>query len=57
MEELHSRALEESVRWFSIASDIHFDLEEMYSCAMDFSKIDAIFTEKAKECKQILGLS
>lgn len=50
-------ALNEAQRWFSIASDLHFRLEEIYSAAMDFSKNDYIFTEKMKECKDILGLS
>ena len=42
-EYLTYEALEEAKRWFSIASDIHFRLEEIYSEAMNFEKNDAIF--------------
>ncbi|MBO5909308.1 MAG: hypothetical protein J6Q67_05965, partial [Clostridia bacterium] len=49
-------ALDEAKRWFGIASDLHFRLEEIYSTAMDFSKNDVIFNEIMCECKEILKL-
>ena len=50
-------SLNEAKRWFGIASDIHFRLEEIYSSAMDFSKNDKIFSKKLSEAKSILKLS
>jgi hypothetical protein len=49
--ELHRELLIESARWFKIASEIHFELEKIYSSAMDFTKNDAILSEiYAKIC-------
>ena len=36
-------ALSEAERWFAIASDLHFRLEEIYSRAMNFDKNDALY--------------
>ncbi len=49
-------AKEEARRWFAIASDFHFRLEEIYSQAMNFEKIDCIVDEKMKEIRLILDL-
>ena len=54
--ELQKEALEESQRWFSIASELHFQLEEIYGAAMDFSKIDNIFIQKLIEIENILKI-
>ena len=43
--ELHRELLIESARWFKIASEIHFTLEEIYSSAMDFTRNDALLSE------------
>lgn len=48
--------LDEAERWFAIASDLHFRLEEIYSAAMDFKKNDEIIEEKTVEILQILDL-
>ena len=45
---LHSDALAEAKRWFAIASDLHFRIEEIYSAAMDFSKNESI-------CKRLIS--
>ena len=47
----------DAVRWFEIASDMHFRLEEIYSAAMDFKKNDMIFDKKLEEIKNILEIS
>ena len=54
--EIKKDALEESQRWFSIASEMHFELEEIYGASMDFSKIDGIFTQKMIEIENILKI-
>ncbi len=38
-------ALAESERWFAIASDLHFRLEEIYSRAMNFDKNDELYEQ------------
>jgi len=52
-----TEALEEAARWFGIASELHFSLEEIYTRAMDFEKIDKIYEKECKNLKNILGLS
>lgn len=47
-------ALLEAKRWFSIASDLHFRLEDIYSSAMSFDKNDALLTKKLEEMQNIL---
>ena len=54
--EIHGDALTEAARWFMIASDLHFRLEEIYSRAMDFEKIDMLTEKKHDEMEKILGL-
>jgi hypothetical protein len=49
-------AKEEAKRWFNIASDFHFRLEEIYIQAMHFDKIDKIIEDKIKEIRLILNL-
>ena len=47
-------ALDESIRWFKVASDIHFRLEEIYGRAMNFEKNDLILCKILEEIKNIL---
>ena len=54
--ELKTDALSEAQRWFSIASDIHFQLEDIYGIAMNFTKNDEIFDKKIIEISNILEL-
>jgi hypothetical protein len=49
-------ATEEAVRWFGIASDMHFRLEEIYSVAMDFEKNDRMLAETQEKILEILCL-
>ena len=51
--EISKSALEESRRWFEIASDFHFRLEEKYIRAMDFSYCDEVFGRKTKEIDEL----
>lgn len=51
---VHSEALIEAQRWFSIAADIHFRLEEIYGEAMDFSQNDKILNKKITEIENII---
>ena len=50
MEQTHNELLTESKRWFNIASDIHFRLEDIYSRCMNFEINDKIFD---KICEKI----
>ena len=54
--EIKKIALEEAERWFSIASEYHFSLEEIYGAAMDFAKNDEILGEKIGEIANILEI-
>ena len=54
---LKKDALDEAQRWFSIASDIHFRLEKIYSAAMDFEKNNKIILDKTKEIANILEIT
>ncbi|MBQ8321933.1 MAG: hypothetical protein IJX92_06170 [Clostridia bacterium] len=56
MREIESISLENSARWFSIASDMHFRLEEIYQTSMNFEENDKIIKEKSKVLSEILGL-
>lgn len=47
-------SLLEAKRWFSIASDLHFRLEDIYSSAMSFDKNDALLAKKLEEMQNIL---
>ena len=53
---INEMAIAEAARWFAIASDFHFRLEEIYSEAMDFEKNDAICNKILEEIKNILTL-
>ena len=54
MLEMREASMNEAVRWFSIASDLHFRLEEIYGKAMDFSKNQEIIHEKLSQIENIL---
>ena len=54
--EIKETSLLEAQRWFSIASEMHFRLEEIYGHAMNFSKNDEIYDIKLKEITNILEL-
>ena len=54
-EQIRMQALTEAERWFRIASDIHFRLEEIYTQAMDFSKNDEIYLECYDKAVNILN--
>ncbi len=56
MKSIENDALEESKRWFGIASDFHFRLEEIYSRCMDFSKNDIVFEEKCAELYNLFDI-
>lgn len=47
-------ALAEAERWFSIASDLHFRLEEIYTRAMNFDQIDKIYNDRLQKIINIL---
>ena len=49
-------ALIEAERWFSLASELHFELEKIYGEAMDFKKNDEILDVKLQEIKNILQI-
>lgn len=53
---IKAEALEEAKRWFAIASDLHFRLEEIYSDAMHFEKINEMLEVKLKEIDNILEI-
>lgn len=53
-DELRTKALDEAKRWFSIASEIHFSLEDIYGRAMDFYKNESLVKEKIAEIGIIL---
>ena len=55
--ECHTLALQDSMRWFSVAAELHFALEEIYTRAMNFDIIDRIYDEKFSEVCDILKLS
>ena len=46
----------EARRWFTIASDLHFRLEEIYGRAMDFEKNNKIIEQKFTEISNILEI-
>ena len=49
-------ALFEAERWFSVAAEIHFELENLYGQAMDFDKNNKILDIKLREMKNILQI-
>ncbi len=54
--EISNAALNEAERWFMIASDFHFRLEDIYSRAMNFESNDEILKNKLSQLKECLGL-
>ena len=51
---MRASALDEAKRWFGIASDLHFRLEEIYSSAMNFEKNEELLCGKLSEMENIL---
>lgn len=49
-------ALSEAQRWLNIASELHADLENIYTRSMNFNKIDEIIERTLKKTANILGL-
>ena len=56
-DQIKSDALEAATRWFAIASDMHFRLEEIYSAAMDFQVNNEIIRQKTAEIKKYLEIT
>ncbi len=55
--QIKSDAQAEAKRWFSIASDLHFRLEEIYGRAMDFEKNNKIIQQKITEISNIFEIT
>lgn len=49
-------ALEEAKRWFAIASDLHFRLEDIYIASMNFDKNEEIILNITEEIENILEI-
>ena len=47
-------SLDEARRWFTIASDIHFRLEKLYTAAMNFEKNNQLITKTIEEITTII---
>ncbi len=56
MKKLHDELLAEAKRWFGIASDIHFRLEEIYSRCMNFDKNDKIFDKICEKISKVCDI-
>lgn len=54
MEVIEEDALKQAERWFNVASQIHMELEEIYSKSMNFNKNDLMLDEKKNEICDIL---
>ena len=54
---IKEEAIDEAKRHFLIASNIHFDLEKIYSEAMNFDRNNDIFLKKSAEIKNIVEFS
>ncbi|MBQ9116207.1 MAG: hypothetical protein IJY04_04225, partial [Clostridia bacterium] len=52
-ENLRAYSLDEASRWHGIASDFHFRLEEIYSRAMDFEKVNGFFEKILSEIQAL----
>ena len=50
-----AEALNEAERWFAVASDIHFRIEEIYGEAMNFDKNDELFERYCSEMIKIIS--
>ncbi len=53
-QEIKRTVLDESIRHFSIASEMHFSLEEIYSSAMNFKKVDEILNTTKENIHSII---
>lgn len=56
MSQVQNELLTEAKRWFGIASDIHFRLEEIYSRCMDFDKNDEIFDKICEKVSKVCDI-
>ena len=56
MEFMENESLKQAERWFNIASEMHFRLEEIYSQSMDFTKNDIILEEKKAELSELFDV-
>lgn len=56
MERIENDALKEAERWFAIASEMHFRLEEIYSRSMDFSKNDLTLEKITAELYELVDV-
>ncbi len=54
MQVIEQEALKQAQRWFNVASDMHFRLEEIYSVSMDFTKNDILLEETKDELCKLL---
>ena len=54
MEVIEEDALKHAERWFNVASEIHSELEEIYSKSMNFDKNNLLYEEKRNEICDIL---
>ena len=52
---MRSTSLDEAKRWFGIASDIHFRLEEIYGEAMNFERNDELFDKCLNEINELFS--
>lgn len=53
MSRIHGELLDEAVRWLSIASDIHFRLEDIYVKCMNFDNNETIFDKISKKILKV----
>ncbi len=53
MMRIHGELLDEAIRWLSIASDIHFRLEDIYVKCMNFHSNEAIFEKISKKILKV----
>lgn len=51
--EIIASTTDEAIRWFNIAADLHFRLEEIYTQAMNFEKNDELISKIIKETEII----
>ena len=53
---IYAEMLEEAKRWFVVASDLHFRIEEIYGKAMNFEINNIILNEKIRQIENILEI-
>lgn len=51
---IRDTATTEAQRWFGVASQMHFELENIYGEAMNYSVVDALLTKTIEEINNIL---